>query len=58
MSACLTERVADKLIKSSNSCQVKRLKSVLVIQVHSEAILPRNFKSSYSSAVEFSNSAF
>ena len=37
MSACLIERVADKLIKSSNSCQGKRLKSVLVVQVHSES---------------------
>ena len=37
MSACSIERVVDKLIKSSNSCQGKRLKSVLVIQVHSES---------------------
>ena len=36
-SACLIERVADKLIKSLNSCQGKRFKSVLVIQVHSES---------------------
>ena len=72
MSVCLIERVADKLIKSSNNCQEKRLISVLVIQVHSksrtmitdilmgnqanehsEAILPRKFQSSYSSAVKF-----
>ena len=36
-SAYLIERVADKLIKSSNSCQGKRLRSVLVIEVHSES---------------------
>ena len=37
MSACLIERVADKQIKSLNSCRGKKIKSVLVIQVHSES---------------------